>query len=81
MPTINFRGQPREALEVKFKAVREDWNEYDLEDGTTVRMKTVVSEVVRVPEEFDNEDNPVYVVKSANLLVVKAPDSLKKAKT
>lgn len=81
MPTIDFRGRQVEALEVKFKAVREDWNEYDLEDGTTVRMKTVVSEVVRVPEQFDNEGNPVYVVKSTNLLVVKAPDNLKKAKT
>lgn len=78
MPTISFQGQQVEAIEVKFKAIREDWNEYDLEDGTTVRMKTVVAEVLRVPEHFDNEGNPVYVVKSAHLLAVKAPDHLKR---
>ena len=41
-------------------------------------MKAIVSDVVVVPDEYDNENNPVYVVKSTNMVVVSSPDYLKK---
>jgi len=78
MPKINWKGKEVDALEVRFKSVREEWNEYDLEDGTTLRMKTVVSDIVRVEGEYDPENNPVYLVKSSNIVVAKSPDHLKK---
>ena len=80
MPTISYRGREVEATDIGFRQVREDWNEYELQDGTTLRMKTVVSDIVRVEGEYDNEGNPIYVVKSGNVLVVKAPDHLKQKK-
>ena len=78
MPTIKFQGRDVDGLSVKFKSIREEWNEYDLEDGTTLRMKTVVSEIIRLPGMYDPENNPVYIVKSGNMLFVNAPDELKK---
>lgn len=78
MPVVNWRGRQVEATSVKFKSIREEWNEYDLEDGSTVRMKTVVSDVVCIPNEYDNENNPVYIIKSSNIVVVDSPDHLKK---
>ena len=78
MPVINWRGKSVEATPVKFRNVREEWNEYDLEDGSAIRMKTIVSDVVRVPDEYDQENNPVYVVRSTNMVVVNSPDHLKK---
>ena len=78
MPSINWRGKQVEAISINFKSIREEWNEYDLEDGSTLRMKTIVSDVVRVPDEYDNENNPVYVVKSTNMLIAKSPDHIKK---
>lgn len=78
MPKVKWQGQDVDGIETRFKSVREDWNEYDLEDGSTVRMKAVVSEVLRLEGQYDSDNNPVYLVKSANMLVVKAPDNLKK---
>jgi len=78
MPKVKWQGQDVDALEVRFRSVREDWNEYDLEDGSTLRMKAVVSEIVRVEGQYDPENNPVYLVKSGNMVVVKSPDHLRK---
>jgi hypothetical protein len=78
MPTINWRGKQVKAISTRFKNIREEWNEYELEDGSTLRMKTVVSDVVRIPDEYDNENNPIYVVKSTNMVVANSPDHLKK---
>jgi hypothetical protein len=78
MPKMKWQGKDVNALEVRFKSIHEDWNEYDLEDGSTVKMKTVVSEIVRLENEYDPEGNPVYNVKAGNLVVIKAPDHLKR---
>ncbi|MBM3175868.1 MAG: hypothetical protein FJZ93_09155 [Chloroflexi bacterium] len=78
MPKMNFQGKDVEATEVRFQIIREDWNEYQLMDGTVLKMKTVVGEVFRLEDVFDNEGNPVYQVKSNNLLIVKSTDALKK---
>lgn len=80
VPKVSYRGESVDGIEVRFKVVREDWNEYQLEDGTEIRMRLVISEVVMVVAQYDAEGNPVYAVKSQNLLVVKAPDHLKKPK-
>ena len=78
MPKVEYQGQQVEGLDIRFKSVREDWNEYDLEDGSTVRMKTVVTDVIRLEDIYDREGNPVYTIKSGNMVVIKAPDNLKK---
>lgn len=78
MPKVNWRGEEVEAVDISFKSIREDWNEYQLADGTTLRMKLVMSDISRLEDKYDSDDNPIYVVKSGNILVVKAPDHLKK---
>lgn len=78
MPTINFQGRETNALSLRLKTIKEEWNEYDLEDGTTLRMKAVVSDISRVEGFYDQENNPVYIVKASNIVVVNSPDSLKK---
>lgn len=77
MAKIMWQGQEVEAVEIDFRSVREDWNEYDLKDGSTLRIKVVLADINRIEGKFDGEGNPIYVVKSGNLVVVKAPDHLK----
>lgn len=57
---------------------KEPWSEIKLADGSLIKMKQVVVEIWRVDGEYDNEGNPVYVVKSNNLLNVQAPEGLKR---
>lgn len=78
MPRINFQGQEVDATEVDFQTRREDWNEYQLMDGSVVKMKLVVSGIFRIDGLYDNEDNPVYQIKSTNVAAVKSPDNLRK---
>jgi hypothetical protein len=78
MPVIKWQGRDVDGLEVRFRSNHEEWNDYTLEDGSSIRMKAVVSEIIRLEGEFDSEGNPVYLVKSTNVLVIKAPDNLKR---
>lgn len=62
---------------VDFETVREEYNSYKLSDGSTIRMKTVVTNIIRT-EEFTPTGEPVYIVNSQNVLVANVPDQLKK---
>jgi hypothetical protein len=72
------RGEPVDGTEVSFQNVREHWNEYLLDDGTILKLKPVATEVFRLDGKFDAEGSPVYLLKSRNVMVVKAPDHLRK---
>jgi len=78
MRKIPFRGQEVDATEVDFQTRKEDWNEYQLMDGTVIKMKLVAGEVFRIEGEYDEEANPVYIVRSKNVLIVRSPDALKR---
>ena len=78
MPKIPYKGREVDAVEVDFQTHKEDWNEYQLMDGSFVKIKLVVGGIFRIPDEFDVEGNPVYVVRSQNILMVRSPDNLKK---
>lgn len=57
---------------------QESWSQYLLGDGTTLKLKVVVTEVWRVENAYDNDGNPQYVVRSGNILVVNATDEMRK---
>jgi hypothetical protein len=75
---VNFQGREADAVEVDFKTVIEDWNEYDLADGTRIKLKSVASNIVRLMNEYDNDGNPIYLVKSSNVLALSVPENLKR---
>ena len=78
MVKINRGGKQVEATVIDFRIEKEDWNEYQLLDGSHLRLRVVLSEVYRVNDEYDADGNPVYVTKSGNVLVIRATDELKK---
>jgi len=78
MPKVNFQGREVDATEMEFETRKEDWNEYQLMDGSVVKMKLVVSTIFRIDGMYDNEGNPMYYIKSTNVPFVKSPDALKK---
>lgn len=75
---VNLNGQDYQAVEIPFQTGAEHWNEYLLNDGTVIKLRTVTSQVLRVEGEYDNDGNPRYVVKSTNVMAVSAPDKLRK---
>ena len=71
-------GSEGEAEIIGFRPNTENWNDYLLDDGTVLRMKLVVTEVLRVNDQYDQAGKPVYLVQSANVVAVDAPDELMK---
>ena len=71
-------GREIEAMDVDFETMKEDWNEYKLEDGTILKFKTIVSSIVRTEEYDPMTGDPVYHVRSTNVLRVKVPEELKR---
>jgi len=62
---------------VDFQTMREEYNSYKLSDGAVIRMKTVVTNIIRT-EDFTPTGEPVYIVNSQNVLVADVPDELRK---
>jgi hypothetical protein len=54
------------------------WLIYDLEDGTQLRIRIVVSSVFRLNGKYTLDGDPVYVVRSQNVVAADVPDGLKK---
>lgn len=68
---VEFQGRKVEANEVDFLTAKEDFNEYQLMDGTVLKMKTVVLSVYKIEGEVSPEGDPVYNVQSVNLIRIK----------
>ena len=52
---------------LNFRVVREEWNEYELEDGTRLYVKLVLADVVRT-NELSPIGEPVYQISSQNVV-------------
>lgn len=71
-------GQEVDATILPFQAAGEHWNEYLVDDGTVIRVKVVATEVLRLDEQYDAQDNPIYLLQSTNVMAVSSPDKLKR---
>jgi hypothetical protein len=67
---VQFGKEMVDATVMSVQEGGEHWNEYLLGDGSVIRMKTVVTEVLRLDGKFDPEGNPIYILKSANVVHV-----------
>ena len=76
--TVKFEGKDCTGVEVDVEESTERWSSVRLADGSRLRLKASVLTVVRLDDRFDNDDNPIYMVKSTNLLSVNSPDSIRK---
>ena len=65
-------------IEVGFKPKKEDWNLYELEDGSILRVRPIVTKVVRTKKFHDTRNDPIYHVSSNIVLEADVPESLKK---
>lgn len=62
-----------EGRDVSYNTLREEWNEYLVEDGTTIRLRLIVKRIVRTDKD-DPNGKPIYVVESTNVLDVRTPE-------
>ena len=75
---INYAGEEVEAVAIDINQSSEYWNQYLLDDGSVVKMKLVATKILRVEAKFDDDHNPIYLVKSTNIMSVNSPQNLKR---
>ena len=75
---VSFGGKTVDGDVIPVDESTERWSNIKLEDGTTIRLKPVVTDVIRLEGVFDSDGQPVYVVKSTNVVAVAAPSNLLK---
>jgi len=67
-----------EGKKIDFEVTKEDWNEYELADGTKLKVKLVLVDVLRMPA-YSPLGEPVYQILSHNVVkTAYVPDELKK---
>lgn len=77
--TVDYQNRKVEGEVVDFDAVPENWTHYKLSDGTTLKMRLSLLEVVRLLNEFNPQTGePVYVFSAQNIISVDSPEALKK---
>jgi len=64
---------------VDFENEKEHWNVYKLADGSTLKVKLILVNVVRSRDQYDSLGNPIYGVTSQNIIkVLNVPEKLRR---
>jgi hypothetical protein len=50
------------ADQVEFEAEKEPWTIYKLEDGTVVKIKTILGNVSRLVDRYKPDGEPIYLL-------------------
>jgi len=68
-----------DTVEVDWTSEKEHWNEYKLDDGTTMKVKLIVKGVRRAKDQHTPDGNPIYSVQATNVVrVFNVPKKLRK---
>ena len=65
---VNYQGREVEGTPVDFMCRREEFNEYQLTDGKVIKIKMVVTRIVRLDSEKTPDGKPVYLIQSQNVV-------------
>jgi len=76
---VSLGGHEYMAEEIEFESDSgEKWNTYALHDGTALKLKVVLTDVLRVEGQFAPNGDPLYTVNASIVAATNSPESLKK---
>ncbi len=65
---VQYQGRQVDGEPVDFLTRKEDFNEYQLADGKVLKIKMVVTRIIRLVEEKAPDGSPVYLIQSQNVV-------------
>ncbi len=65
---VKYQGRQVEGESIDFLTRKEEFNEYQLTDGKVLRIKMVVTRIIRLEEEKAPDGNPIYLIQSQNVV-------------
>jgi|ACXJ01.1.fsa_nt_gi hypothetical protein len=83
MTEKNFKiplfGHDVEVVEVPILNSTEGFNDYELGDGSKIRLKIVATSILRLVGQFNADGDPIYIVKNGQVVtVLQAPEALRR---
>ncbi len=66
-----------EGEQIDFESKAEPWSAYELADGTTLKVRVILTGVLRIEGEYDQSGNPIYVVSSQTVVQANAPKKIR----
>jgi len=75
---VPFNGQMVDATIVDFEVDKENFSTYILHDGTTLKIKPVLLEVLRMDGVYQPNGDPVYGVNAQQVVAVVANESMRR---
>ena len=76
---IEYLGKQVEGEDLEFDSIKEGWDEFKTEDGTIVKVKLYVSNVIRAKDLKTESGEPLYIVKHGTIVTTVVPEKLKKS--
>lgn len=72
---MNIGGRLVETEKINFHPIQEPWSVYRLEDGTTVKLRPVVSDVFKLPTPDPVTGLPQLIIKATNITSIEPPEA------
>ena len=64
MVKIKHKGKEVEATPIDVLSQEEFWNTYQLVDGSVLRLKVVVKDILKVVDELNSDGSSIYITQS-----------------
>lgn len=74
--TIDYQDKKIEGELLEFKTKNEEWNKYETEDGSIVKVKVVVTKIIRA-NTTTKSGEPVYIINSTTLVDADVSDEIR----
>ena len=65
---VNYQGKQVEGKPVDFLTRKEDFNEYQLTYGKILRIKNVVTRIIKLEGETAPDGTPLYIIQNQNVV-------------
>jgi hypothetical protein len=59
---MTILGKAMEVSDVPFTSSREPFSEYELEDGSVLKVRNVATSILRIQGQFTPDGRPIYIV-------------------
>jgi hypothetical protein len=76
--TFDYQGRKVPGSSVEFEPKSEPWAQYTLADGTQVKVKVILLDCARLENEYNQQNDPVYVFQFQQIIGTVVPDHLKR---
>ena len=73
---LQYGDKPAKGEQLAFEPEKEPWCVYTLEDGSTLKARTVVTQVVKVKDHFHPDGKQVYLINFSLMSVTEDPAKL-----